>query len=92
MFLVLLMHVDLHISYIAVRHRIRHGLSKSASSTYLDARNRSATRVGTKKLFVLCSCSGDHVDFLNLTRAADEPQTCSAANERKSREALVLNM
>eukprot|EP00959_Pyramimonas_sp_CCMP1952_P354548 7426952-Pyramimonas_sp.AAC.1 len=70
--------LELQMSCRAVRHRNRKIIIRSASVKYLDARTRSATRAGTKKLWVPDCFFKDDDDPLNLARAADELQSCSA--------------
>eukprot|EP00959_Pyramimonas_sp_CCMP1952_P079552 1663077-Pyramimonas_sp.AAC.1 len=72
-------------SYRAVRHSNRKIIIRSARLEYLDARTRSATRAGSEKLFVRCNFFDDE-DFLDLTRAADQLQSCSAQQSKENHQ------
>eukprot|EP00959_Pyramimonas_sp_CCMP1952_P035054 733841-Pyramimonas_sp.AAC.1 len=65
-------------SYRAVWHSNRKEIIRSANLKYLDARTRSATRAGSEQLFVLCNILRDDNEFLDVTRAVDELQSCLA--------------
>eukprot|EP00959_Pyramimonas_sp_CCMP1952_P276804 5786471-Pyramimonas_sp.AAC.1 len=58
-----------------------------ASLKYHDAQNRSAISTGAEKLFVLSKFSEDGDGFLDLTRAADELQSCSAQQSEGNHQA-----
>eukprot|EP00959_Pyramimonas_sp_CCMP1952_P351823 7371448-Pyramimonas_sp.AAC.1 len=72
----------------AVWHSKRKEVIRRASLEYLDAQTRSATRAGSEKL--------DDDAFLEVTRAADEPQIFSAqqskGNHKKCLSELELLM
>eukprot|EP00959_Pyramimonas_sp_CCMP1952_P011804 248885-Pyramimonas_sp.AAC.1 len=65
-------------SYRALRHSNRKPMIRRASLKNLDARTRHAISTGAEKLLVLSNFFGDGDGLLDLTRAADELQSCSA--------------
>eukprot|EP00959_Pyramimonas_sp_CCMP1952_P343999 7205224-Pyramimonas_sp.AAC.1 len=71
MMMVLLIELEPRISYRAARHSNRKMNICRDSLKYLDARHRSATRAAADD------------DFLDLTRADDELQSCSAQQSKE---------
>eukprot|EP00959_Pyramimonas_sp_CCMP1952_P229549 4799469-Pyramimonas_sp.AAC.1 len=83
-FLILL---ELQMSCRDLWHSNRKEISSRDGLTYLDASKPYAISAGAEKLFVLCKFLGDGTGFLDLTRTADELQSCSAQKSEGNHQA-----